>query len=166
MRVVFLILCSLIILAGCKKNSGESEISFFKMKVNGVQKNYDSCWISGFQQAAGVQTYYQVNILCGKPGDYAGASVNDVAPIKAGNYISANSNPASNTPMAGLGAYRPAGSSNIYISYQGAWPIYNINVTITEYNADYVTGTFSGKLRLLGGTEVLDVTEGEFRALR
>lgn len=52
------------------------------------------------------------------------------------------------------------------VSYQAGWPIYDINVIINEFSADYMKGTFSGKLRLVGGTEVLDITEGEFRALR
>ena len=132
------------------------------MKLDGVLKEYDTCYGGGFNQALnpGV-TYYQVNFHGGRPGDYCGVYANDVSPIKKGTYTSAI-NPATSLPGAGLGAYRPAGTSDIYISYQSGWPLYDISISILDLTSDHIKGTFSGKLRLIGGDKVYDVTEGEF----
>ena len=136
------------------------------MKVDGVLKEYDSCWVSGFQQTIGSRVYYQWNILSGKPGNYAGIYVNDETPITAKQYSASELNPVSNTPVAGLGAYRPSGTNDIYISFQGGWPFYEAEVTIISLDANYAIGTFKGKVRLVGGTTVKEITEGEFKALR
>lgn len=167
-RVILFSLLIFFCIAGCKKSSEEKrQDSFLSMKINGAIKQYDSCWVTAFQQVgAGSQVYYQNNILCGKPGDYGGLYVNDTENIKAGSFFSSEINSASSTPRAGLGACQFSGSSDIFISYQAGWPLYDITVTITEYNSSYVAGTFNGKLRLIGGTTVLDVTEGQFKAIR
>ena len=167
MKYFFICLLALLAFTSCKKDSDDQQKqkSFFRMKVDGVLKEYDSCWILSFQQAAGAQIYYQNNILCGRPGNYAGAAVNNIAPIKAATYLSTVKNTATGLPMAYLGAYRAPGSDDIYISYPAGWPLYDISITFTEYNSEYATGKFSGKLRLIGGSKVMEVTEGEFRAL-
>jgi hypothetical protein len=146
-----------------KEPAAVSKRGYLTMKVDGVQKKYDSCWTRAFQQNAATQIYYQLNILSGVPGDYADVSVNDIAPIKNGTYTSAI-NPVTKGPMAMLGGYRETGSSDIYISYQAGWPLFGISITFSEFNSEYVSGTFQGKLRLVGGTKILNVTEGEFKA--
>ena len=68
MKYFFICLLALLAFTSCKKDSDDQQKqkSFFRMKVDGVLKEYDSCWILSFQQAAGAQIYYQNNILCGR----------------------------------------------------------------------------------------------------
>lgn len=162
-----LLLSSMLVFSYCKKESGQSEKrSYFKMKVDGVLKEYDSCWTLAFTQPALNATFYQLNILCGGPGNYAGVFVNDIAPIKNGTYNSSIPNPATKAPMAGLGAYKAPESEHIYISWQAGWPVYQIEIIFTEFNSDYVIGTFRGKMRLVGGDKLVEVTEGAFKAIK
>ena len=133
------------------------------MKVDGIQKEYDTCWLYGFGQPAPSKTTH-INILAGKPGDYAGAYVNDTKAIGVGTYLHTMINPELNLPMAGIGGYRAPGSTDIYISHQGGWPQYEATVTFTKFEQKVATGTFSGQMRQLNGDIVLTVTEGEFRA--
>ena len=88
-EIFFYLPVSPVAFTSCKKDSDDQQKqkSFFRMKVDGVLKEYDSCWILSFQQAAGAQIYYQNNILCGRPGNYAGAAVNNIAPINGATYL-------------------------------------------------------------------------------
>lgn len=167
---LFSIAVSILLMISCSKSQGpnnnNSKASYLKMKINGNLKEYDSCWVSGFSQTSGSLIYYQWNIKGGVPGDYGGVYVNDSIPISVKKYLSTDLNSAVNTPKGGLGAYRPKGTNDIYISYQAGWPLYDVVVEITSINDDYVTGNFHGKMRLVGGDSILNVTDGEFKALK
>ena len=154
------------ILWTCKDDDSPSQPKhqyYLKMKVDGSLKEYDTCWLYGYSQPAPFETNH-INILAGRPGDYGGAAVNDTKAIGVGTYLHTMINPEINIPMAGIGAYRAPGSSDIYLSHQAGWPLYEATVTFTTFDSDVASGTFSGQIRQVGGDVVLTITEGEFRA--
>lgn len=158
---------TLLIMVSCKKDPVASNDYFFKMKVDGQWKEFDSCMTFELSQpGVNGQTYYQTNIMVGKLGILAGVYVNDSKPINKGMFTSAIENPVSQTPMAGLGTWKEKGSNDMYITHQFGWPLYEAVVNITEFTDDRIEGNFHGQMRLIGGDKVLTVTEGSFRAKR
>lgn len=158
---------TLLILMSCKKDPVASIPYFFKMKIDGQWKEFDSCSIVGVSQPGiNGQTYYHLNILVDKLDIFAGLYVNDNEPINKGMYSAEDKNPAAGNPMAGLGTWKEKGSNDMYITHQFGWPLYEAVVNITAYSADMAEGNFYGQMRLIGGDKVLTVTEGSFRAKR
>ncbi|MBW3466648.1 hypothetical protein [Arthrospiribacter ruber] len=164
----FLISCFLLLLS-CSEDSAFSDMDYhLKMKINGVERAYETGTMQLTNVRDGGTTYYQLNII-GLDDTFGriDVTVNDAKPIAAGVFNSENLNPAADTPMAGLMVNEEGGFTNVYANYFGTgFPNHGAVVNIPEYNQTFVAGTFSGKISLRGNDEVLTISEGTFKVRR
>jgi hypothetical protein len=150
--------------SGCKKDAVGSERSYMRFKADGVLKDFADCNVVFMGELASVTpTVYYCHITCGVPESYSALSVYTINPITSNNTYTQAINTVTRLPIATLGTYKD-NTGDLYISYQAGWPYYDVSITLTEVSAKYVKGKFSGKIRKINGTAVLEITEGEFKA--
>ncbi|WP_116875262.1 hypothetical protein [Terrimonas sp.] len=152
-------------ITACKKNNSNSIKSYMRYKVDGEQKQYDTCYVTLMGQFPNsTPPFYYCAIACGR---YGNSGI--IATLYNNNEISATQYTEAifsrtQIPTAILGGYRDANNA-LYISWQNGWPNYPVTVDITEVTARYVKGKFSGTMRIVDGTNEIAITGGEFLAL-
>ncbi|MCA5004289.1 hypothetical protein [Sphingobacterium bovistauri] len=161
------IFCATLLFLGCSKDNNTPETSkeaYFKFKLNGVQKEYK--YHINANDPPSEKVIHFVTIAAFESNNIATSTslgfqlVSDKG-AQIGTYLNNNAN--------GDQLHATYAIQNVSNGQITGTTTYNTNETpftfqITSLTKSGVKGKFSGKLKLSGGSEILDVTEGEFSA--
>lgn len=169
LRLFALSMLLLIGFSGCKKatedgngdGGGGNGQYYLRFNANGVKKEFTGFTIVDFAETRGVYNYaFQGR---NSHADLRGMSISLFTPApltQPASYTYENFTPL-NVPQTHIGYMTE--DRTMFVSMTTLFPDYSATISITEITADYMKGTFSGKLTNEDWTASITITNGEFK---